>query len=238
MWKPYGPAYWTLLALTAIGAVVLVRLGRRQRGTQAADRFSRGFGITLWVVALAWIVWNVLPSHLHATTSIPLHLCDVLRFIAATALITKWRWARAATYYWGLTLDTQAMLTPSLVYQSVPAVDFTAYWLQHMLVIWSVFYLVWGLGDKPDWRSYRAAMLLIFVWAAVTFTINSLLGSNYGYLNRKPPMASALDLFGPWPLYLLVELVAVIVVWALITLPWTIRRNQPVARSLEGAIDG
>lgn len=232
MWEPYGPSHWAMLALTAIGAVLLVRLGRRHRGTPAADRFSRGFGIGLWGVAIAWTVWNLLPSHLHADSSIPLHLCDVLRFVAGTALITRTRWAVAATYYWGLTLDPQAMLTPSLTYSTVPAVDFTAYWLQHALVIWSVFYLVWGLGKKPDWRSYRAAIVLIIVWAAVTFAINSLLGSDYGYLNQKPPMASVLDLFGPWPRYLLVEFIAVLVIWALITVPWTIRRSPRVAPDL------
>lgn len=232
-WQPYGPSYWLLLVLTAIGAVAMVRIGRRQRGTPAAERFSRGFGYTLWGVAVAWTIWNLIPSHLHADSSIPLHLCDVLRFVAGTALITRARWALAATYYWGLTLDPQAMLTPSLVYNTIPAVDFAAYWLQHALVIWSVFYLVWGLGKKPDWRSYRAAIVLIIVWAAITFPVNVLLGSDYGYLNSKPPMASLLDVFGPWPRYLLVEFVVALILWALVTLPWTIRRSHAVTPILD-----
>ncbi|MBO0813093.1 MAG: TIGR02206 family membrane protein [Microlunatus sp.] len=226
MWQPYGLSHWSLLGLTSVGAVLLVRLGRSHRGTAAADRFSRGFGLALFGVAFAWIGWNVLPGHLHADTSLPLHLCDVLRFVAGYALITRARWAVAATYYWGLTLDPQAMLTPSLVYSTVPAVDFTAYWLQHILVVWSVFYLIWGLGERPTWRSYRIAVLLIIGWAAGTFAINLVLGADYGYLNRKPPMASLLDVFGPWPYYLLVEFIVALSLWALITLPWTLRKPR------------
>jgi hypothetical integral membrane protein (TIGR02206 family) len=59
------------------------------------------------------------------------------------------------------------------------------------------------------------------------YAFNVVVGTNYGYLNAKPSAASALDLLGPWPWYVLNEIVIVAVFWALITWPWA-RRPQRV----------
>ena len=50
---------------------------------------------------------------------------------------------------------------------------------------------------------------------------NAVADTNYGYLNSKPSGGSLLDLFGPWPGYVVVEIVVVAAVWALMTWPWT-----------------
>ena len=79
---------------------------------------------------------------------------------------------------------------------------------------------------RPRWRSYRFAVIATLAWGAFTFTFNAIAGTNYGYLNRKPPTASLLDVLGPWPVYLLTEVAVVLVVWALMTWPWERTRRQ------------
>jgi hypothetical integral membrane protein (TIGR02206 family) len=73
---------------------------------------------------------------------------------------------------------------------------------------------------RPTWRSYRFVVAVTAVWAAVTFTFNSIADTNYGFLNEKPATASLLDLMGPWPVYVLVGAALVFTVWALMTWPW------------------
>jgi hypothetical integral membrane protein (TIGR02206 family) len=53
--------------------------------------------------------------------------------------------------------------------------------------------------------------------------LNAVLGADYGYVNGKPSESTVLDVLGPWPVYVVVEMAIVIGGWALITLPWTRR---------------
>jgi hypothetical integral membrane protein (TIGR02206 family) len=132
----------------------------------------------------------------------------------------------ALTYYWGLTLSVQGVLTPSLT-QLFPSPRFFTFWAMHFLVVWSALYLTIGLGLGPRWREYRVAVLVTLVWALVVFGFDKLVDGNYGYLVHKPASASLFDLLGPWPVYLLASTALLIGVWALMTLPWV--RRSPAA---------
>ena len=230
---PCGVAHWTVLALTIIGAILLVRLGRRLRNTPKEEAFTRGFAVVQLAVTLGFMIFWLIPPFFDVNQSLPLHLSDILRFVVAYALWSRRPWALAVTYYWGLTLNPQAMLTPDLHPDIAPVLEFASYWVQHMLVMWAVIYLTWGLGLHPNWRSYRLALAFTGGWAVSVFAVNVALGTNYGYLNRKPGGPSLLDLFGTWPLYLLVTLALMFAVWALITWPWT-RRRRPPAEAADG----
>jgi hypothetical integral membrane protein (TIGR02206 family) len=112
------------------------------------------------------------------------------------------------------------LVTPALV-EGFPSPKFIAFWGMHLLIVWAAIYLTWGLGIRPTWRGYRTTVLTTLVWAVSVFTFNAFTGTNYGFLNRKPSTASALDLLGPWPWYVVLEIAIVLAVWAAITWPWT-----------------
>ena len=77
-------------------------------------------------------------------------------------------------------------------------------------------------------RVHPVVSTITAVWAATVMVFNALTGTNYGYLNRKPAVGTLLDLFGPWPGYVVVEIALVAAVWALMTWPWT--RTAPSAQ--------
>ncbi len=54
------------------------------------------------------------------------------------------------TYYWGLTLNVQSIVTPDLQLRNHPTLELAAYWAPHVLTMWAVVYLVWGLARHPN----------------------------------------------------------------------------------------
>ncbi|WP_156426652.1 TIGR02206 family membrane protein [Mycobacterium sp. IS-3022] len=221
--EPYGPSYWGALAVFVIGAVLLVWSGRRQTEPQARGLGRILGGLTAAIYA-AILVYNLTPPTLAG--SVPLQLTDLATVVAAYALWTQRHWAYALTYYWGLVLSAQALISPVLRGPDFPHYRFLAFYAIHLLVVWAAIYLTWGRGLRPDWRSLRFAILVTLVWAAVTMVFNAVAGTNYGFLNAKPSTASLLDVLGPWPVYVLVGGTLVAAVWALMTWPWVARRSQ------------
>ncbi len=214
---PYGPSHWAVLALFVAVAVLLVWVGRRQTDEQAR-RLGRILGGLTALIYAAVLVYSFIPPSVKG--SVPLQLTDVATTAGAYALWAQRHWAVALTYYWGLVLSVQALISPVLRGPDFPNYRFLAFWAIHLLVVWAAIYLTWGRGFRPTWRDYRFVVAVTLAWALITLTFNGFAGSNYGFLNRKPDTASLLDLFGPWPVYVLVAAVLVAAVWALMTWPW------------------
>ncbi|MDV6286845.1 TIGR02206 family membrane protein [Rhodococcus jostii] len=225
----YGPSYWAMIALFVVGAAVLVWLGRRQTESQAR-RLGRVLAVLTAAIYGATLVHFSIPPTIDG--SVPLRLTDLATVAAACALWSRAQWAYALTYYWGLVLSTQALISPVLTGPDFPHYQFLAFWAIHLLVVWAAIYLTWGRRMRPRWRSYRFTVLVTVVWAAVTFTFNRVAGTNYGFLNRKPATATLLDVLGPWPLYLLSATTLILAVWALMTWPWerARRRTEDIPR--------
>jgi hypothetical integral membrane protein (TIGR02206 family) len=213
----YSPSHLVVLALFAIGTVGLLVYAPRVRGTPAEHRVAVWFAVGNLVFGTISLVLGMVPFHVQR--SLPLQICGFGWLVIAAALLTVQPTLTALTYYWGLTFAVQALLQPTLT-QPFPEPAFFVFFLKHVLMVWGAVYLTVVLRHGPDWTSYRRAVGWTFVWLAVVFVLNAALGSNYGYVNRKPS-GTVLTYLGPWPLYVVVEVAIVLVGWALITVPWT-----------------
>jgi hypothetical integral membrane protein (TIGR02206 family) len=228
--SPYGPSHLAVLAVFVIGAVALVWAGRTL-SEEKTRLVGRAVAVALVVMFCVALVYKLI--RLDIQTSIPIQLCDIAELMAAYALWTQRHTACAITYYWGLFLSSQALLTPDIGTPTEGAPDFphhlfVTFFALHVLVVWAAIYVTWGLRTRPTWRDFRFTVAVTMTWVALTFTFNVIAGTNYGYLNAKPAAASVLDLLGPWPVYAIIEVIVVIGIWALMTWPWQrgARRTQ------------
>ena len=229
---PFGAEHFFIVSGFLGLCVVMAVLGRRQRGTGSEVKFRRGFALVILCFTIPMQVVQLLPSDYSLGTSLPLQLCDFAWIAAVVALWTRHWSATALVYYWGLTLTVQGIITPTLV-QPFPDLRYIGFWGMHFCTVWAAVYLTFGLRVAVTWRSYRFAVLTTATWAALVMTFNAAAGTNYGYLNRKPAVGTLLDLFGPWPAYVVVEIVLACTIWALMTWPWTRRKAGPASSGRE-----
>ena len=223
--QTFGPSHLAALVVCAVGVVAIVLLGRHAQG----DGVNRAFAVAILLVTIPLQVLQLLPDEWNPRTSLPFQLCDLAWMFAVHALWTRSRLSATVTYLWGTTLTTQAMLTPDLA-SEFPEPRFIMFWGMHVLVVWAAFHVVFGLRLMPTWATYRRTVVITAVWAAAVMVYNAVADTNYGYLNGKPDSASALDLLGPWPFYVVAEIAIIIAVWALITWPWTRLGKESQAR--------
>jgi len=208
-------------------AVALAFAGRAHRGTPTEVRFRRGFALLIPCFTIPMQVLQLMPADYDLSTSLPMQLCDLAWMAAFAALWTRHWTATALVYFWGLTLTVQGILTPSLQ-EAFPDPRYFMFWGMHFLTVWAAVYLTFGLRVPLTWRSYRFAVGFTSLWVVIVMTFNAVTGTNYGYLNRKPAVGTVLDLFGPWPGYVVVEVAVVAGIWALMTWPWVrVRGDAP-----------
>ena len=213
----FGPSHLAVLGATAAvtaGLVLLARRSRRLAG-DTGGRPGDAAAVAGLPRAIAWCLAALLlldeaavaafAAHADLATfedHLPFQLCDWVILACAAALLWRHRTAYELAYFWGLSGTLQALLTPDLA-EDFPSLHFITFQVLHASVVVAVLYLTLGLGMRPRPRSILRAWLWLQAYVAVTALIDWLLGSNYGYLLRKPAQASLYDYLGPWPYYLL-----------------------------------
>jgi len=221
VFESWGPSHLVVLGVFLVGVVALLAVGPVVRGGAAQRPLALTLAVGNIVFGLVGTVTELDPGGPAGDVAgnLPLQLCDFAWIPVAWALLTQHRGALALTYFWGLTLALQALAQPTLD-EAFPDPNFFAFWGKHVLLVWGAVFATLTLRQGPDWRGYRLAVSATFAWVAIAMSLNGLLDTNYGYFNGKPD-GTVLDYLGPWPWYVLAEVVIVAAVWALITLPWT-----------------
>ena len=132
---------------------------------------------------------------------IPFHLCDVAAFLCGFALITRRYLLCELSYFWGLAGTLQGLLTPNLPYD-FPHPVFLSFFMQHGVIVITALLLPLGLGWRPCQGAWMRAFGWLLLYAAAATLVNLALGTNFGFLMRKPTEASLLDIMPEWPGYL------------------------------------
>ena len=176
--------------------------------------------IAIRVVLLADGDWNW-------GNDLPLQLSDAALVAAAVALWTPRppRLAYELTYFWAFSATLQAVLTPDLR-QGPDHYFFWAFLIAHSGVLIAASYLSWGRRLAPEPGAVKRVLLATLAWTCVAAVGTLATGGNYMFLREPPEGGSLLDLFGPWPWYVLGGTAIAVLMLLLLA---RIRRSDPAA---------
>lgn len=112
--QAFTSEHYLLLGIFATGFCAVIWWGRGHRRAAGEKASRRGFAMAVSIVGVAMPGYQFTPDDFDLATSLPIQLCDLATMAAAIALWTRSPVAAAFTYYVGLTLTIQGVVTPSL----------------------------------------------------------------------------------------------------------------------------
>jgi len=203
--QPFGLDHWAVLIFMLAAGLMFVFRARRIRNI-ADDRFL------CFILALSLLTNEVVSLTVRSISQgvliLPLHLCDFALLFLVWSLFTKNTWTGEIAFFWGLAGSFQAVLTPDLR-EGFPSFPWASFFFGHCGVVLGAVYLLARSYTKVTVVSVWRAWLFTNLYALVIGFVNWRLGTNFGYLARKPEHPSLLDYLGPWPYYIFwAELVA------------------------------
>ncbi len=217
----FGPAHLAALLTTFIVGWALVCYARRHPGkTRPVERFL-AVALALLFPASAWVGWKL--QMLNRENAFPCHLCDIAALCGAAALWLRHQRLAELVWFWGLAGTLNGLITPALA-DSFPSPRFISFFALHGGVVVAAFFLVLGLGLRPEKGAVWRAFGWIQVYMVVALGVNGLTGANYGFLRSKPEQGSLLDALGPWPYYIFGLQFLALILFTLLDLPF--RRSR------------
>jgi hypothetical integral membrane protein (TIGR02206 family) len=223
----FGLSHTLGVSLIVFGMLAVVA-GCRQ------PRWRRLVGSSLCLCTFGFVVqsyWNR-RDVLTLGNALPLHLCDLIMMLAFFGFFQVARGrlpgerVSELLYYWGFGLSIHALITPDLTVE-FPHWRWIEFFWGHGLIFWGLACVTTVQGFPWTGAAALRCWLSLNVYILSVGFLNWATGWNYGYLCQRPLQGSALDLLGPWPLYLVLADMLIGFEFWLLWLPveW-IRRNM------------
>ncbi len=212
----FGLIHLAIIASIPLTTWIFAFWSRKQPAMEAPIRIT--LGALLLINELIWYVFKVQKGWFLFPGNIPLQLCDLILWLTVIAMIFKVQFAFEFAFFAGLVGTTMAVLTPDL-WEPFPTYPTVYFFLAHCGILICVLYLWMSKTMRPLPGCILRVMLALNAYALLLGLFNWIFKTNYMYLCRKPDNASALDYFGPWPLYILTGELFAAVFFTLLWLP-------------------
>lgn len=222
----FGVPHVAALLVIVVLNVVLVR---RFRGAAESTRTRarRIMVAAMWLQELGWHLWNAEIGRWNVETMLPLHLCSAMVWMSGVLLLTRSRRLYPLVYFLGIGGALQALLTPDLDNYNFPHYRFFETFFAHAMIVTAAVFMTFVERFRPTVRSLVWTVVVANVYALAVFGLNRAIGSNYMFINGKPPFPTVLDLLPPWPVYLIVLEGMALLVCLLLYAPWWIHDRIP-----------
>lgn len=214
----------TLLAAAMICLALII--WAKKYATQAQQHLmAKAIGLFTSCIVIVWTGIRIALGKFDPTGDLPLALCNMMAVSIPILMFTRNYRLYEVFYFWIFTGTIQAIITPDLKL-GFPHHTYFKYWTVHLGLVICILYITLVFNMRPTWRGMFRAFAGLQLYVVIAFFANKWLGSNYGYLNHKPNVASLLDYFGDWPWYILVSELLAIPFFLLSYLPIYLSRKK------------
>ena len=206
--------------------ILLITVGRKLTPNQNLF-IGRCLSAFLSLTVIFFLVFHYHFDYFKLQVDLPLSICNLFAFIAPVLFWNPSPKRMEVVYFAVMSGTFQAIITPDL-YVGFPTYGFFKYWIVHVgLVILVIHYLL-SFQLRPRAKGIFITFIWLNLYLMAIVPINLLLDANYFYLMEKPINPSILDLFGPWPTYLLVSEILAMAFFAVAYLPimWVNRSKK------------
>ena len=207
------------MVLMMILFLIFLRLQKNQR---LNNSFRWSLAVLLVLQEISFHMWNIHIGEWTLQTMLPFQICTLFVWLSAYMLATKNRPIYEFAFFLSISGAVQALMTPDIAGYGFPHYRFFHVFVSHGSLVLASLYMTLVEGFRPYWRSIGKVMLWLNVYAVFIFVLNSLLGSNYMFIARKPETASLLDLLGPWPVYVFAAEGVALIMFLMFYLPFAL----------------
>jgi hypothetical integral membrane protein (TIGR02206 family) len=189
--------------LIVLGIVLLINVSWVYFRVEPHRSIRYGMATILLVNEFGYHLWRWMTGTWVIQRMLPLHLCSVMVWASIVMLLTKKYRIYEFVYFLGIGGAAQALLTPEAGIYGFPHYRWFQTFIVHGLLVTAPIYMTLVERYRPYWKSLLRVVIATNIYMLFVGIINTLIGSNYMYLARKPDMPTLLDVLGPWPWYLL-----------------------------------
>lgn len=218
----YGSEHFIWLLAGISSTIFWIWLGRRQKNESGQQRIGLIMSLLpalLWLGLSIYMLACIRPLDLGLV--LPFHVCYFLNLMMPVLMWRRSYFLFELFYFMVMAGCIQALITPD-VQTTFPHFMNVRYFVIHMCLAQSILYAIFVFRFKPTWQSLGKSYLWTNIYFVFIIGVNTLLGTNFMYLRRKPTTATLLDIFGDWPWYILGGELLALVLFAVVMLPFAL----------------
>ena len=198
--RPWGLSHFAALAITVSVIVLLALFGPAFRNLKGETHIRCALAMTMMLCEFSffWRLAYIGPeSHERKTMMmrLPLQVCEWTLLLTIPMLFLRSQFLFDMTFYLSMTCGLLPLVVPAVISTTGPRYfRFYQFWGEHVLPIWSVYYMIFVWGFRPRPIGILAEYLFLLLLVPPSLWLNRRFEDCY-YLYLKPekfPMLRAL----------------------------------------------